>query len=339
MKQLAWLLLLWPGAELRAAAPMDCLTVSPLSMRVQIGTGGPRDVLLIGGNDPALRVVDAATGEVLWWAGGATASQRFASMSAPFAGGFTALDTDHDGLHDRLYAGDLVGRLWRFDFINGAAADRWSSGGVFADFSNEAGRGFLAAPDVSLATAPGTSPWLHIAIGTAAPGRVEASNRFYVLRDHAPFQAWTDEQYRDWVPLREQDLVQIDSTAEASTAATDTGWFIVLDQGDILSASITVAGRTVFAIADTPTNPAAGCRSAFSIAALALATGQLQRDSGGRWRRTLATDLSLDSAFAVVVGTDIAAITALCSFGSARTAECDVDLGPRRTWWRREDTE
>ncbi len=339
MKRLLCLLLAWPCANALAAAPASCLTVAPLPMVVQIGTGAPRQVLLIGGSAPAMRVVDAATGDTLWSAGtSTTASQRFLAMTEAFSGSFTALDSDGDGLHDRIYAGDLAGRIWRFDLHNGAAADAWASGGIFADFSNAAGRGFLAPPDVSLATAPGMAPWLHIAIGTAAPGQVDANNRFYVLRDYAPFESWTTRQYVDWQPLRDSDLLQVDGAGEPTGVAIQAGWFMELGHGDVLSAALTVAGRAVFAIAESATLDALGCRSAFSIATLALAAGQVRHFADG-WRRPLDGEMALPAAFAVAMGTDVNVSTALCTFGAARVTECDVDLRPRRTWWRREDAE
>jgi hypothetical protein len=339
MKRLVWLLLLWPRADAPAATPADCFAVAPLPLLVQVGTAGPRQVLLIGGIAPAMRIVDAQTGATLWSAGtSASVSQRFTAMSAAFAGGFAALDTDHDGLHDRLYAGDLAGRIWRFDLHNGSAAQSWASGGIFADFSNDAGRGFLAPPDVSLATAPGQAPWFHIAIGTAAPGRVEANNRFYVLRDFAPFEPWTDQQYRDWQPVGESDLLRIDTATETVPAAIQAGWFIELGQGDVLSAALTVAGRAVFAISETSTMPAAGCRSAFTVATVLLSVGQVQRHIDG-WRRPLDGDMPLGTQFTLASDADPAATRALCSFGAAHLAECDVDLSAHRSWWRREDAE
>jgi hypothetical protein len=339
MRHLPWLLLLWPRADAQAAAPIDCLATAPLPMQVRIDDTPPRQVLLSGGGIPALQVVDAQTGDTLWSAGTTAASQQFAAMTAPFTGSFVALDIDHDGLHDRLYAGDLDGRLWRFDLHHGAAAEAWASGGIFADFSNDAGRSFLAPPDVSLATAPGASPWFHIAIGTAAPGNVEANNRFYVLRDYAPFEPWTAQQYRDWPPLREADLLQV-AASQPAEAPIQAGWFVEVGHGDILSAAITVAGRTVFAIADSPPNMITGCRSAFSIATAELTPGRLRLRANGEWRRPLDGDLLLDSAFTLAMAASGSSMAlAECIFGTAPVAECDVDLRPHRTWWRREDAE
>jgi hypothetical protein len=331
------LLLAWCTGIAGAAELTSCLPLLPVALTVRIGDTAPVQALLSGGSAPALQVVDAHSGALLWSAdAGSPAVQRFADMSAPFANSLIALDTDRDGLADRLYAGDLAGRLWRFDLHNGATADAWASGGVFADFSNAAGRGFLAPPDVVLMNPPGALPWFSIALGTAAPGHAGADNRLYVLRDAAPFDAWSDSQYRDWRPLQESDLARSTNTNQPADDALPAGWFIALGSGDVLTAAVTVAGRTTFAIADS----LAGCRSAFSIATLDLTQRRPLPDANGDWRTTLAGDLTIDTAFALAVdSTDTQTTSARCLFGESHVAACDVDMRPRRTWWRREDAE
>lgn len=335
------LLLLAPAHLSRAGESLHCVPVRPLLLTVRIGEAALAQRVLLAGGDAGLQVVDVRTGATLWSAGSAApATQRFAAMTSPFAGSLAALDTDNDGLHDRLYAGDLAGRLWRFDLHNGAPATAWTSGGVFADFSNTAGRGFYAPPDASLAAAPRAAPWLNIALGTAAPGHVAADNRFYMLRDYAPFTAMTDAQYRDWPPLREADLLRVATAGEPPDEEIVGGWFIELGGGEVLTAAVTVAGRTTVAIAETTTGTTAGCRSSFSIATLQTATGQPLRDALGNWRRLLSTQLAFDAAFTITMdaaGADPA--RAVCTLGETRIPECDVDTRPRRTWWRRGNAE
>lgn len=336
-----WLLLAMlalPGTAPLAAATapaMDCIAARPLPLSIRIGTAAPAHALLIGGSAPALRVVDADSGTTLWSAGTAAASQRFADMTAGFAGSLAAIDTDGDGLHDRLYAGDLAGRLWRFDLHNGAAANAWASGGVFADFSNTAGRLFLAPPDVSLAV-DATQRWFNIAIGTAAPGRSGANNRFYLLRDHSPLTPWSDAQYQEWPPLQEADL--LDASTTRPVAIPEGGWFMQLQGGDVLAPALTVAGRTVFAIAET-TGPLTGCRSAFSVVSVDALHARMLGEDSGTWRRPLPGEHTLDSAFQLTLSAGGEVARALCSFGTEAVADCNVDLRAHRTWWRREDAE
>jgi hypothetical protein len=339
MKLLPLIFVLLPQAP-SAAESADCIPSPPLRLSVRIGAGPPQQVLLVGGGPPALRIVDARSGATLWTAGAtAPVAQRYAAMTALFSGSLIALDTDRDGLHDRLYAGDLDARLWRFDLHNGLPAERWSSGGVFADFSNASGRGFRAPPDVSLHSAPGTAPWLHIAIGTAAPGHVDADNRFYVLRDHAPFDPWTDAQYADWQPLREADLSLVSTIGPSEAVTNPAGYYLELGRGEVTTPSLTVGGRIVLAIAETSPTPTTGCRSAFSVASIDLARGQPSLDADGNWRRMLHEVLPISSVLTLAANPAAAATSMLCSLGDARVAECDVDLRPRRSWWRRGDAE
>jgi len=341
MKLWSLLALLLYSSGAGAAELANCLPQTPLLLNIHIG-GAPdvQRALLIGGSTPALRLVDVESGAVLWSAGATTpVSQRFAAMTAAFSGSIVAVDTDNDGLHDRLYAGDVAGRLWRFDLHNGATADAWASGGVFADFSNGAGRGFRAPADVSLTAPHGVAPWFDIALGTAAPGYVAANNRFYVLRDYAPFNAWTNAQYRDWQALRETDLAQITTVGAPRDERLHAGWFIELGSGEVLTASLTVGGHIVLAVAESTTQAVSGCRSAFTIATLDAARPQPLLDPHGEWRKPLPEPVPTDSIFTLDAVTDADASRALCTFGGTHIADCDVDTHPRRTWWRRADAE
>jgi hypothetical protein len=322
----------------------ECLLPRRLAMVVRIGEAAPMDAWLEGGNAPALRVVDAASGRVLWSADATPpASQEFPAMQADFAGSLTVIDLDGDGVHDRIYAGDTSGRLWRFDLHHGANVLRWVSGGVFADLSSAEGRGFVAAPDVSLVAPAGVAPWFNIALGTASLGATAASNRFYVLRDYAPLESWSDAQYREWRPLRDAALLRIvpDETpppADAATAELHAGYFIELGNVEVLTSSLTANGRAVFAMAQSAPQTAGGCRVASSVATLDLTRGALGNfdvNGGTAWQLPL-TQL-------VRAGTDFMLTTAgraaTCTLDGQPIAACDLDLAPRLTWWRREDAE
>src|SRR5690606_21319600 len=117
-------------------------------------------VVMTGGYDPgqdapeprtddvgnALYIVDAVNGELLWWAGVADATQRFAApngaMRYSLPGGVKVLDLDTDGFADRLYAADVGGQVWRFDLWNGRDAASLATGGVIASL----GAAAAAAP-------------------------------------------------------------------------------------------------------------------------------------------------------------------------------------------------
>jgi hypothetical protein len=318
---------------------MECLPATPVSITVSIDSTStaPAQAMLEGGTSPPLRIVGRDSGEQLWSAGATPpVVQQIETMNAAFAGSFTPLDIDNDGVHDRIYAGDLAGRLWRFDLHHGAGAAHWASASVFADFSNAVGRGFLAPPDVSLAT-DGERAWLNIAIGTASPGNATANNRYYVLRDYSPFENWTDREHLAWNALREDDLLRIADPREAPDGDLRNGYFIELGGGQVIAPSLTVSGRAVLAVADAlPTG--ASCQVAISIAALdlqhAVVEGTAEADVDG-WLRRLPVPIPANTGFAL---SEVGG-TAQCTLGSQHITACDVDTRPVKTWWRRGDAE
>lgn len=341
---LAAMSLLGAGAGASAAEPYSCLRAASVPVTVHIGDARRVEALLEGGLGTPLSLFEAGTRRLLWSAADHPAAmQVIAGMDAAFFGAIAAIDLDADGLHDRIYAGDIIGRLWRFDVHHGAAAAAWTSGGVFADFTNIHGRGFIAAPDVSLSSPPGAVPWLNIAIGTAAPGNASASNRFYVLRDHAALESWTDEEYEAWTPLQEKDLVPVNATVQAALDAANfidpasPGWFIELGSGHVVTPSLTVNHRVVLSIAASI--PRGGsCEVLTRIASIELEQGRVVPDASapGNWTTTLPRPVLLSEHFSP--GSLLGTVSS-CALGGQRVAACDVDTRPRKTWWRREDAE
>lgn len=324
------------------AADMTCLPRVSVPVMVRIGEAAPVAAVLEGGLEAPLSLLEAASRRLLWSAGRESATQVFPDMDAPITGSIIAIDLDGDGLHDRIYAGDMAARLWRFDLHHGAAVAHWATGGMFADFSNTEGRGFLAAADVSLSAPAGAAPWLNIAIGTAAPGNAAASNRFYALRDHAVHEAWTSEDYDDWKPLREQDLLQVAPTvqniADATTPdPTGPGWYVELGSGHIVTPTITVDDRAVLAIATAVPRGGASCEVFARIATFELEQGRIVPAAApGEWRTSLAAPIPVTAVFTMgAVERGIAP----CTLAGQRIAACDVDTRPRKTWWRRMDAE
>ncbi len=62
-------------------------------------------------------------------------------------------------------------------------------------------------------------------------------------------------------------------------------------------------------------------------------------DASGNWRRILSGGIPTGAAFTLETNAGANGTSALCTLGDARVAECDVDMRPRRTWWRRGDAE
>lgn len=155
----------------------------------------------------ALYVVDAVTGELVWKANRSTSSSivgydsatrlfRHPLLADSIASEITALDTDGDGLTDRLYVGDTGGRVWRADFP-GTDRSAWTLGPIAslgrshpvgsaaADASNADDRRFFHAPDyVPGRDASGSFDAVVIGSGDREdPFNRSTGNWLYTLRD------------------------------------------------------------------------------------------------------------------------------------------------------------
>jgi type IV pilus assembly protein PilY1 len=211
--------------------------------------GAKRDVLIFGGGyDPAeddylvrtahtqgnaIYMVDAKTGSLLWSATGSGKGGKFqhASMTSSFVGDVVAIDDTGDGNVELLYAADVGGRIWRFDFdVSQTNPGQYAKGGVIADLGKDASKTenvrFYNTPDVvytdraKVYTVTGTGDdavatphdknkgRYQIAIGSgfrAHPLNEDAYDRFYVINDfnvEGPPSTYT--------PLTRANLAQYD---------------------------------------------------------------------------------------------------------------------------------
>ena len=335
----------WPWPAM--AGMVDCIQPRSVEVMVRIGSDAlPAPLLLAGGSSPALRLVDPHTGAVRWSASAqAPASQLFPDMQAGFSGSLAVVDLDGDGLHDRIYAGDLSGRLWRFDIHQGARPEALLTGGIFAALGGApVVRAFLAPPDVSFSPVEGSASWINIAIGSASLSQVQELNRFYVLRDYRPLESWSTDEYRHWRPLTEADLSWTNNperTAAEATRVPQAGFFVTLEHGSVVLPSITVSGRTFMAVAENFTGTGAECSIAVTISSLSLEDGRLisaadvVKGVGGPMK--LQERIPANTIFRIA--TEPGASTATCRLGETEIPACAVSLRPVPLWWRREDAD
>jgi hypothetical protein len=319
-----------------------CLPGWNVPLVVQIGEDPPVRALLEGGSGTPLSLFNAEDGRLLWSAGAAEhVAQVFAGMDAPIFGSLAAIDLDADGRHDRIYAGDTAGRVWRLDLHHGAPASHWATGGMLGDFSNAEGRGFFAPPDLSVSSVPGVNPWLNVALGTAAPGNPRADNRFYVLREPLLVDS-AQSATEPWAPVTEADLHEAPATLQGIDAAKSTdpsgpGWYVRLGAGHVVAPALTVDHRATVVIAEAiPGN--GPCEVFVRIAHLDLRNAQLvavglEGTAFTPLPRAVPVTATLQHAGAASDG------TAPCHLDNQRIPGCDVDTRPRRTWWRRMDAE
>lgn len=338
----ATLALVAAGSAGSAEPVADCLPKGTVPIIVRIGDGPPAAARLEGGIGTPLTLFHATSGALLWSAAAHSAAiQPFAGLDTPVTGSLAVVDLDADGVHDRIYVGDMAGRLWRFDLRHGAAAQQWAAGGIFADFSNPEGRGFLAPPDVSLSAPPGSPPWLNIAMGTAAPGNPAADNRFYALRDFDVDAGSGTARQDSWQPLREQDLHRAQTPERTpldvtETAAQAPGWYIELGSGHVIAPTLTVDYRAVLVIATALPQVGAACEVFVRIADLDLLEPPNAIHSIEQ--RGTPLDAAVPASATLHIGA-VADGMAECTLNGQRVPACDVDTRPRKTWWRRTDAE
>jgi hypothetical protein len=313
----------------------------------------PTAAFLVGNLNPGLRIVDAASGRLLWSAGPAGAyTQRFDDMSAGFTSSVAVLDTDGDGAHDRIYAGDLQGRLWRFDIDTRGPESGWVAGGIFADFSGGAsgetrGRGFLAAPDVTLIAPVGMQPWLSIALGTAntsagpaLPGIPRNLNRFYVVRDRAPFTRWTQVQYDRWRPFTEADLLLAEGAQPG--ALNSAGFYINLGTRQVVAPALTLNGNTFYTAAATGASLLPSCNAPTTAMAASLDVGSVSAVNGSLNSQHLGAgdirSVPANAAITLVRNQDKTG-GFNCEVAGITVPGCSMGSSLRRSFWRREDAD
>ena len=226
-------------------------------------SGNKKTVLIFGGgydtnqdtetatNDSvgnAIYMVDADTGARLWWAGdsGSGANLTNADMDYSIPAPVMTGDINADGYTDIMFAVDMGGQVWRFDF-NNSGSNTTISGGVVAQLAgtgtNEHRR-FYVKPDVSLIKVNGVVTYA-VAIGSgyrAHPLSTVTQDRFHMLfigNVYSPPSSYSS-------PLDESDLLDV-TTDLSPNLASSSGWRLDLEPGEkVLANSLTVDGTVLF---------------------------------------------------------------------------------------------
>jgi hypothetical protein len=345
------LLALWAAClPVFAAEESQCRATDALTIRVRFAREAARDVVIESTFPSGFRLLDPTSGEEIWSGGpDAARTQQFASMDADLGTSFTALHLDADGVHDRIYAGDRAGRLWRLDLHAGGRRAAWMDAAVLADLRTPSGgRGFVAPPDVALIDTATSGTWLSIAIGTANTGAPRADHRFYVLRDSTTERSAT--------PLTESDLELLSPPATAARSSA-RGYYLELGSAQVLAQALTLNGRIHFTVVENPRNLVAACPShtlpdtavRLSVTVLRARDGAVEPASPADntipssdrrdLRRPLAIPLPASTGVELAATPDPATGLVPCLMASQALPGCFLDARPRRSWWRREDAD
>jgi type IV pilus assembly protein PilY1 len=157
----------------------------------------------------AIYVVDVQTGDQLWrWDYNRDSNMRYSIPSD-----ISRVDTNGDGYTDRLYVGDMGGRIWRFD-IGDSDTNAWS-GKVFFNASINGKKKIFYPPDVTL-----EKGYEMVFFGTGDrehPNEISVINRFYAVKDRGLKGV-----------LSEEDLEDVTNGLSTSSLENKEGWFVSL---------------------------------------------------------------------------------------------------------------
>lgn len=221
----------------------------------------------------AIYMVNLLTGEKIWSAGASDDYDlELPGMEHSIPAPLRAVDINGDGLLDRIYVGDMGGRLWRFDIFNGESVNELGQGGVIAtlgaaDLGSPTAadvRRFYNQVDVVDYSQDGVR-FLSLNVGSgyrAHPLDREIDEEFYSVRDYAPINQLQNDDYGD--PVIRSQLTDITALANAPLDSDDAGWRLsmVRSLGEkVLSRAITYR-NTIYFTSFSPGSTASACSTA-----------------------------------------------------------------------------
>ena len=244
---------------------------------VQIGSGNSRTPVAIfgGGYDVsqdtneystdssgnAIYVVNMLTGQKIWSAGNNSLNHDLVlDMQHSIPAPPLVIDTNRDGLLDRLYVGDMGGRIWRLDFFNGNAPSSFGEGGILATLGAADLGGTPAEADLRrfynqvdvVEDFAGGVRYYSINIGSgyrAHPLDRDIAEEFYAIRDFKPFARLRSDDVAYKNPVTRSELIDISNRSTNTVTPVSAGWR--LDMGinpgeKVLGKSLTINGIVYF---------------------------------------------------------------------------------------------
>jgi type IV pilus assembly protein PilY1 len=245
----------------------------------------------------AVYVANVLTGAQVWrWD-----YEKDPNMKYSIPSDVSCIDTNGDGYVDRLYVGDMGGRLWRFD-INSSDPNAWAGRIIFnSNFgAMSARRKIFYPPDVTL-----ENGYEMVLFGTGDrehQNETKVVNRIYAFRDNGSNAV-----------LSEDDLANLTKDiASIMNFGHSDGWFISLEanKGEkVLAPPVVVYGVSYFT---TYTPSPDGSDGIARIYALNYRTGypvfSLSKGNGAEGPKTDFSDRSKMIGKGIPSGTVISAV-------------------------------
>ena len=232
----------------------------------------------------AIFIVDADTGELLYQLGHTSdtgADQTFRDMNFAFAAGIRVTDFDGNGFADTMFASDMGGQVWRFDFdlYHDSGPLFHNSGyGVIAKLGNlgtsslSNSRRFFDEPDVALIRENGQR-YISISVGSgwrSHPLNTDVQDRIYSLRSYDIFTL--PEGYGrktstgGYTPVTEHDLTDV--TNDLHPNVSPHGWMMRFDEpGEKVSGQVQTANGSLIFTTYKPEANVAACSTALGSGA------------------------------------------------------------------------
>jgi type IV pilus assembly protein PilY1 len=184
----------------------------------------------------AVYVVDILTGALIW----SYSYAKDAAMEYCIPSDVARVDTDGNGKIDRLYVGDIGGRIWRFDIgdLNKDGNSETSEWTAKIIFSSNAGtsdhRKIFYPPDVTLEKDSGNYEMLFFGTGDREHPKATTSvvNRLYAVKDKNPSTILSENELVDVTGdlLQDPGTTSEQKTSILQSLQAKDGWFIKLDQ-------------------------------------------------------------------------------------------------------------
>ena len=210
----------------------------------------------------AVYMVDLLTGQKVWSAGNnSTEHDLVLDMQHSIPAPPLVIDTNRDGLLDRLYVGDTGGRLWRMDFFNGNSPSTFADGGMLASLGGADLGSTPPAADLRrfynqvdlVEDIYGETRYFALNIGSgyrAHPLDRVIDEEFYSVRDFKPYTPLASDDPTYDNPVVRSQLIDITSKPVIPVSASSPGWRLSmnLSAGEkVLGKSLTINGVVYFA--------------------------------------------------------------------------------------------
>lgn len=243
---------------------------------IKMGSGSEMAVAIFGGGyddtqdtnvystdtvGNAVYMVDLLTGEKVWSAGNnSTEHDLVLDMQHSIPAPPLVIDTNRDGLLDRLYVGDTGGRVWRMDFFNGNSLSTFASGGILATLGGADLGSTPATADLRrfynqvdlVEDADGETRYFALNIGSgyrAHPLDRAIDEEFYSIRDFKPYTPMPSNDPTYDNPVGRSQLIDITSKPVIPVSSSSPGWRLSmnLSEGEkVLGKSLTINGVVYF---------------------------------------------------------------------------------------------